>query len=438
MFSYFQKIKTTIPTKGIDFQKLVEIIKNNPERSFIEELRQLKTIDIGLYKKRRKILPNYTPSCVVKKRRLDGDDDFKKNFITFSSYIYFDIDNLPDVQLSKNEIIKKYGHLVSLVCVSVGGDGLSILVKVSNNISTKEEFDCIWQFIRQTTLKDIIIDPKPCDIGRANYISYDPEVYFNPDNTLGEIECNNITEYTKGISKGKSGKSIFIYNNIGPERNIGPVKNGILLNESFKIIPIGDVLKVLRTKSEVPVYQSIVEMKPVEVIKVWFPHKIKDGTKHSIYPVIIHKLMELNSHLEPDILFRHVFSYLYYINDTFADPPMDIRELKSLFTFVFSTIMDADGFHYVEKRIKNIHFNKNCSLNGNQKMIISNTLNGLIKKNRSILKIIQAREELINEGKKVTQKNIAEKSGLHIITVKRHYKNSSIIDIQEILGSMNE
>lgn len=199
MFSYFQKITKTIPTKEIDLQELVEIIKNNPERSFIEYLRKLKKVNRRLYKEKRKRLPNITPNCIVRERNLEENEDFLKNFILSSGYIYYDLDNIPDVEHHKKELIEKYGNLISLISISTGGDGLSILVKVSNNISTKEDFDCIWDFLRQTTLKDIPIDSNPSDIGRANYISYDPEVYYNPYNTLGEIECD-LNEYRKGIN----------------------------------------------------------------------------------------------------------------------------------------------------------------------------------------------------------------------------------------------
>lgn len=184
MFSYFEKgIIDTHPKKTIDQRDLVNLIINNPCRVQIETIREFKRQGNLSYKVLKRKLPNITPNCIVKKRSLD-DADFETNFVQNSRYIYFDIDEVPNVDEFKKSFIVKYGHLVSVVCKSTSGMGISILFRLTNTIVNKHQFFQIWNEIRTTILKDEKIDPDCKDIGRAMYISYDPEVYYNYDNEI--------------------------------------------------------------------------------------------------------------------------------------------------------------------------------------------------------------------------------------------------------------
>lgn len=68
-----------------------------------------------------------------------------------------------------------------------------------------------------------------------------------------------------------------------------------------------------------------------------------------------------------------------------------------------------------------------------EKMEISNKINGLLKKNESISKILDTKEKLKNTNQKVIQKNVADISGLSLGTVKRYYRYKSIVDLNEVL-----
>jgi Fic family protein len=72
-----------------------------------------------------------------------------------------------------------------------------------------------------------------------------------------------------------------------------------------------------------------------------------------------------------------------------------------------------------------------------EKIEISNTLNGARRKNQTIQKIISARQELENQGRKVTQKRIAEIAKLSPKTVRAHL-NSELIDIDELVQMIND
>ena len=85
MFSYFQNgIINTIPQKSIDFEELIDLITNNPNKTLIGWIRILRIQgNDGEYKKLKRGLPNITPVCELVERSLDGEL-FKKifNFLT--------------------------------------------------------------------------------------------------------------------------------------------------------------------------------------------------------------------------------------------------------------------------------------------------------------------------------------------------------------------
>ena len=245
MFSYFNNgITDIVPLKVIDLPELVNIIKNNPDKDKIEKIRILKRSGDQEYKSLKSQLSNITPNCSVKKRALNGPL-FGVNFIKGSGYIYLDIDNVPDIYRFKEEFIKKYGHLVAMVCISAGGDGLTVLMKISNDINGKEQFNYIREQILNTIFKDEKIDANSCGIGRSMFISSDPDVYFNDKNVIEVDQCN--TDFNNGLNQSIS------YSN-----------EYIILNETFCPAPIGVVLHNIQFKTEVEVYNPVLELKPVD------------------------------------------------------------------------------------------------------------------------------------------------------------------------------
>ena len=137
MFSYFNGgIKNIYPKKYIDLPSLVRLIKNNPEKLKIEKVRELRRIGKD-YDTLKKSLPNVTPNCLLKVRKLK-DADY--NLIAPSSYIYFDIDDYPNSQKLKDRFILEYGHLASLICISCSRGCIFILFKVSNHLKNDHDF----------------------------------------------------------------------------------------------------------------------------------------------------------------------------------------------------------------------------------------------------------------------------------------------------------
>ena len=418
MFSYFEKgITNLIPSKTIDLSQLVKLIKNNPKKSLINEIRELRLKGDQTYKEKKIFLNYITPNCSVKKRSLKEDENYTKNFIAPSSYIYFDFDGVVNAQEYKHYFIEKYGHLVSLVCISSGAGGIAVFFKLTNAVDNKNFLD-IWNTITETILKEEQVDVICKDLGRPMYLSYDTEPFVNYDN---EITVDIPLSKEKNTSKKQLNQSILNkkYNNT--------------LIEPLSNIEFEEFMDKIVTKTPVVVNNPIVELFASEKMDVTFPREIRDTKKHSIYTIIIHKLVFLN----PQLTASYLFSYLNFINNYFGKPPMEFKKLLDLFTFVYSSIKNDENYEFKNKKYKYVHFNSNSKLTGGEKRYLASKINGKRRSNTSIEKIITAKEELKSQGLKTTQKALAEKTGLSISTIKRHI-NSEPVDLEKLVIDVNE
>ncbi len=414
MFSYFKDgIKDLIPERNIDLPQLVRLIKDNPQKKEIEDIRYLRSIGDDSYKTLKKKLSYITPNCIVHRRSLKLENgDLDKNLISFSQYLYFDIDINSDVDRYKQDFIKNFSHIVSLVCKSSSGGGISVLIKVSNQI-TKQNFKSLWKEIRSSIFKDEQVDEKCCDIGRASFISYDPELYVNYENEI-EIDISTTLPQEKRVNQYKTWEK----------------KNNTLMY-TFSGTPINELFEKLNIKTPVAVDNQFVDFKPIDYTKVFIPKLIKDGTKHKVYTSIIHNLV----HLNPDIENQEVLRFLGYINNNYAKPRMENKELSRLTHLVINGIKN-NGSNFHTSKTKYVHFNDKCDLEKEVKVKVSNGINGAFRRYKTINRIYEAREKLHQIGEKVTQKEVSRLSGLSLSTVQKHFKDERI-DMDSVIHHFN-
>jgi len=308
------------------------------------------------------------------------------------------------------------------VCISSSGGGISVLVKVNIEL-TKENFQNAWEYITSEVFKDgsSIVDPKTKDIGRAMFISSDLDVFVSHDNEL-IINPADLLKYRKSetIKKG--------------------TQQGISQNEyyntpsctfSYQLLPFNEVQKVILSTTFNSINQ-VIDFNPMNFLEVKIPHEISDGYKHTFYSGCIHRLVYLNPDLDPS----YIYSFIYCINKYKANPPMDLRSLKRLFEYVYNQTQQ-DGYEYFNDRIKNFHLNKDVFLSKEEKIRIMNKCNGMIRKNKSITKILEAKAELKSKNVKITQYKVAEITGLGIQTVKKYYWDEEIYDINSLVEDIN-
>ncbi|WP_299057129.1 BT4734/BF3469 family protein [uncultured Polaribacter sp.] len=397
--------------------QLVKFIKNNPKKSLINEIRELRLKGDQTYKKKKTFLNYITPNCSVKKRNIKREEDYTKNFIAPSSYIYFDFDDVVNAKEYKEYFIEKYGHLVSLVCLSSSGGGISVFFKLTNTVDNKNYLE-IWETIKATHLKEEQVDLRCKNLGRAMYLTYDTEPFVNYENEITvEIPFNSEKRHLKKQLNQSILNKKYINTLIEPLSNI-----------DFE-----EFMDKIVTKTPVVVKNPIVELFASEKMDITFPREIRDTKKHSIYTIIIHKLVFLN----PMLPASYLFSYLNFINNYFGKPPMEYKKLKDLFLFVYTSIKNDENYEFINKKYKFVHFNSNSKLTGGEKRNLASKINGKRRSNSSIEKIITAKKEMKSQGLKITQKALAKKTGLSISTIKR-YINSEPVDLEKLVIDVNE
>ena len=408
--TFYDGIKTHIPSGYLNFQQVYEYIKTSPNAGLIETIRHLKSKDDSYYRQLKLKLPIITPHVEATARKLAGNE-FEKNLKSFTQLMYFDIDNVQNVHMEKQRIIDQYKDFVSLVCISPSGAGISIFIQIENEL-TKENFNLIWNSIRMNELSGENIDVKANGIGRTMFLSSDPDVYYNPDATLA-VELNQIEKQGIGLICDFSG-------------DINNIVNSHIYNYKTKsrytIYDIDYVLSQVKTRTIVEVDNRIVDFKEVDYKSIYIPKKIVKGKRHKTLTTMIVILYNLNQTIEIDI----IFSFIWYVNNVFVDPKLEYHDLTQHFNFVINKINSVDSSNWF-KKTKRVHFNKDCwYITPKEKVVLAKRLNGLYMRYTNQNKIYNAIKKLISENKKITNIAIQNITKNDVKTIRHHRKSEKI------------
>lgn len=418
MFSYFEKgIRDNKPSYKLPIEWLESIIKCNPNAGKIKLLHGLE-YGCEEYKSIKETLPYITPHGTFQNTRIN------ENLEQFSGYLYFDIDAAEigaNLEAYKQKVISIYKDFIYMLGSSVGGRGIFFYIKLANpEILTKENFADVYNYVKNKVLSAINTDNNAKGLVRPQFIPMDSNLYVNKEAKLKiskEVTSNLYFNQKNNINKKQEGII----------QCIKEIKEkGYTLNDTF--LPINEILGKIRLQTHVDVVNECYDVKPVDFVKCFIPKTIKDGYKHSTYRSITNVLMYLN----PGIELITIQSFIYWINVNFTGgKPMKQKELLNTVEHSYNKTIE-NGELLAEIKTKNIHFNKNCGLSGEEKRDIAAKVNGKIRKDNSLNIIKCAIDVLKALGKKATQKNISELikertkklevRPLSIITLKRHWQ----------------
>ena len=411
MFSLYEgKINNKIPSKTINFKNLISIIKTNPYNKDYKIIRIHKKGDIE-YNQGKKELVRCHPNCVLKYNSISGPN-FEKNYEMGSGYIYLDIDHLDNPLEFKKEFISKYKDVVSMVCLSSGGSGLSILVKINHLIASKNEYKCIIDFLKSQYFRDVEFDSGSDKLSQMWFVSYDPDVFVNTEVCIDVSEGLNCVD--QGIIQRVVGNNTLFY----------------ALEKEIMYLSISDINSNLITRTKYTNKKDIdIETIPWTDIKI--PRVIKDGNKRRIYTRLIHSLFHLNSDVET----KWVLGYIYNVNRNCADPKMSYRDLLSLFNMQYGYIK-SDHYEYQNYRYKTIHISLDAKLTSGQKSIIANKVNGCIRKNKTKSVIAAAINQFSNKEQDYSVSSISKMTGVSRKTVGLYLNDLDPIDIDDLIEKL--
>ena len=420
--TYYDGIKSKNPSRYLNLQEVYEFIKTSPNVGLIETIRHLKSNNDGYYRELKLRLPIITPHVEATARKLAGDE-FDKNLKSFTQLMYFDIDNVQNVQEVKQRIINQYKYFVTMVCISPSGAGISIFIQIENEL-TKENFNPIWNSIRKNELGSENIDVKANGIARTMFLSSDPEVYYNPDATLAvDFEIDEEQGTDPNTCKLKTNNNI----------NSHFSSTNTITKNIYHLYGIDYVLNLINTTTQVEVDNHIVDVKEVPYVALYIPKMITEGNRHSTLYSMIHHLFYLNPELEIDI----IYSYVWFVNNVFVRPKLDKCDVLRHFNNVVNQI-HSSSLVYVNYRKRRIHFNKNCwYLTSNDKMILAKKLTGVYKRHHNKQRVNDAIQKLENEKKKITNVAIKQITGMDVKTIRNHRKSSDI-DLELEISSIIE
>lgn len=393
----------------ITIDELVNIVKNNPQTNIINEIRSTE-YKSSTYNNLKLKINAITPHGIFDSLK---NEDLK----TLSGYLYYDIDNLDKQELEyvKRKLIET--NIVCFICKSVGGRGLSFLIKYDTKLILNDTFTELYKYVRNILLeKGFNIDLSANGLVRKMIISSDNEVFYDNQVSLS-IDKVSFKDFINELkTTGKSKRT-------GERKE----DNDIILNDTFtNIIELEELYKQINIETlytkEIDGDFTIEEM---DYYKIILPKVIRDGTKHKLYIRIINALYYINGIINRN----QIYSYLHHVNNR-AYPKMNAIELQRLVNYVSNNI-ESTGEVLIKPRIKRLHFNNDSKLTKKQKQSMGGQLSAKLKTNKTLQLITEAKMKCAMENQIPTQKRIVEITGLSIATVKRNW-NKNYVDLKDI------
>ena len=161
--SFFDNLKNVFPIYNIEIKEIFEAIQNGKWKTEIESCR----IDLS----KKKELPCFTPSGIFFKRNSSGLEKY-------TGIICLDIDNV-EYPESLKETCKSLPWIWAAF-ITPSGKGLKIIVQTTPELNgfSRLEAEVALAFYKLT---GFLRDEKCKDLARVQFVSFDPDIYLNPN-----------------------------------------------------------------------------------------------------------------------------------------------------------------------------------------------------------------------------------------------------------------
>lgn len=178
-FSLFKNNWSDTPMTSLTLEKFVDGIRDGLWIKAIKDLRSKK--DSAQFKKLKNALPVVTVSGLFKTRQKTVK--FEQRLLEHSGLICIDIDKKDNPRMRVQDLIDN-----SALCqfTSCSGEGVKVIYRctpTSDPSEHKRIFDAVIKRLEDKGVK-IKVDPVVKSIASLQYVSYDPEVFYNPKTSL--------------------------------------------------------------------------------------------------------------------------------------------------------------------------------------------------------------------------------------------------------------
>ncbi len=207
---YYKKKTYKRPYRQFDITEILRQIQDGTYRNEVEKVRKATTQeekDAAKYE-----ASGFTFSGTFKERRSDS-------LIQHSGLVAIDIDGLNERVGEEKERLEQNPYTFS-VFRSISNTGLRVLVKVPDGLDAhthKLYYNAIGKFL------NVESDSQAQDVSRYTNVTYDQELYYNPDSLIWNMETEN-TQQPEQIKTGARN-----------ERKIEYYKGDVIMDEDEKI-----------------------------------------------------------------------------------------------------------------------------------------------------------------------------------------------------------
>lgn len=163
--TFFKGLRSTTPQKHLNLSEVLDGIKNGTWKESVEKCKQ----DL----RNKDLLPCFTPTGSFHYRSIAGLDEY-------NGVICLDIDHVEDPStLKKKASNLKYVHAAF---ITPSGKGLKVIILTDGN---KDNYKVNEEKVSTGFFHDTgaLRDNRCKDIARIQFVSYDPELYYNPNSS---------------------------------------------------------------------------------------------------------------------------------------------------------------------------------------------------------------------------------------------------------------
>lgn len=382
----FQNCKTPKVLNEYDVNQVLNIIKNgNDKLPLIKAARAYNKSSTYYNKIKTESLPTFRFNFSFK------DSAANKNIINSNDLIYIDVDDISEIP--NNDLI--YAKWKSL-----STSGYGILVK-TNNV-TYNNFNTTYNEIGKYL--GISIDKNAAKATQQTVLSYDPNLYFNPNSIV--YTASSISNSTN-IKKVPS--ALIIKKEKGCMRGDGTFSEHT--NTKLRFNNISDYF--IDVNDDYLIFED-----KIKICEPYLATAITEGKRNStmFYHLSQHKL--LNPHLD----YKSLRGLSRSINKRMM-PKLSDNEVDSIVNSVLRGY-ENDSLYMILNKERKFLFNPNIKLTFKEKMHIVNKENARLKVDATKQKIYDVIENWnFKTNKKITQNKVSELSNISIRTIKRYWSD---------------
>jgi len=417
----------TKASRDIQFDELVSIIKDHPQKEIIHQIRECRRSGKDDMAKKLKAdhLPFLNPNG-----RINGNEKVG------TGYIYLDIDEISvPVEQFKSDFIQKYGHFVKLISFSASARGISALVPISHILTNEKSFKKVYDFVLSHFADEVKPDKYTKRFANQNwYLPYDPDVFINPNPTcleVGHLMVEGDDEFLEEfipdqsdildsfrrnglqiIEEGTGGSDeIYIEDIIHRMNPLSTKLNPRMLENEFI-----SIISKFNTETVVE-FDGKVHFEKRRVNRVQIRRIHPDGTKRKSFAKYAHDLL----HFNPTMSERDLYLILYLINELYARPKMNIQLVQFIASSNYEIVKNSPNYTYTGNTSNRIiHYEFRRDIPRQQRFLYANRYRGLETQAKTAEQLEQIFHYCVATGIICTKRFVSDNTGLSFSTIKRY------------------